>query len=212
MLARKPLEKLGGNQITVADNVMKHGTGGINIDECRIETDDIRSGRTVNAGTESAGFLGQVHEAGEEKRVYTGGRWPANVLHDGLEEDWSRYFYCAKVSKKERNRGLDGFEAKMKRQMHNGEEGGTSELAKRWTSLAQNNHPTVKPIKLMAYLARLITPKGGTVLDPFTGSGSTGVACMIEGFNFIGVEMDADYATIAQARIKHALDNPEEWK
>jgi site-specific DNA-methyltransferase (adenine-specific) len=86
----------------------------------------------------------------------------------------SRFFYIAKVSKSERNLGLD-----------------------------KNNHPTVKPINLMTYLCRLITPKGGTVLDPFMGSGSSGISACLEGFNFIGMEMDEDYFKIAEARINN---------
>ena len=67
--------------------------------------------------------------------------------------------------------------------------------------LYKNNHPTVKPVKLMQYLVRLVTPKGGTVLDPFTGSGTTGIACKLEGFEFIGIEREQEYVDIAQARI-----------
>jgi len=67
---------------------------------------------------------------------------------------------------------------------------------------SQNNHPTVKPTSLMQYLVRLVTPKGGTVLDPFMGSGSTGKACVLEGFDFIGIELDPEYCKIAEARIK----------
>jgi len=97
-------------------------------------------------------------------------RYPANVMHDGLQEDWARYFYCPKTSKAERG-----------------------EL---------NTHPTVKPKKLMQYLCRLVTPKNGTVLDLFMGSGSTGIAAKDEGFDFIGIEKDKEYFEIAGARIK----------
>ena len=72
-----------------------------------------------------------------------------------------------------------------------------------------NYHPTVKPIKLMRYLCRLVTPPGGTVLDPFAGSGSTGIAALQEGFNFIGVELDPNYVTLATHRIEHWLDEDE---
>ena len=118
-----------------------------------------------------------------------------------------RFFYQAKVSKQERNMGLDGFEEKIygdgrktiqadtpqQRQIHNAK---------------KNFHPTVKPINLMAYLCRLITPEGGVVLDPFMGSGSTGVAAQLEGFRFVGMEMDKDYFKIAEARI----NSYEEYK
>lgn len=89
----------------------------------------------------------------------------------------SRFFYTAKASKSERNAGLEGFE-----------KGCT--------------HPTVKPVKLMQYLVRLVTPKGGTVLDPFNGSGTTGIACKLEGFDYIGIELDPEYVKISEARIK----------
>jgi site-specific DNA-methyltransferase (adenine-specific) len=90
----------------------------------------------------------------------------------------SRFFYCAKTSKNERNLGLDD----------------------------KNNHPTVKPIKLMKYLQTLVTPKGGTTLDPFMGSGTSGASANIAGFNFIGIEMDEDYFKIAEARINASDD------
>lgn len=110
----------------------------------------------------------------------------------------SRFFYQAKVSKAERNMGLDGFEEKEVsiQQPHN-----SKSLEERYEMKTKNNHPTVKPINLMAYLCRLITPEGGIVLDPFMGSGSTGVAAELEGFRFVGMEMDKDYFKIAEARI-----------
>ena len=91
---------------------------------------------------------------------------------EGSEGSAARFFYCPKVSKNERNRGLN-----------------------------KNNHPTVKPIELMKYLCRLVTPKGGIVLDPFMGSGSTGLAAKDEGFDFVGIEREKEYFEIAEARI-----------
>lgn len=145
-VARKPFKG------TVAANVLEWGTGAINIDGCRVE-------------------------GGESDGITTSGRWPANLIHDGSDEPTellgaaSRFFYCAKASKKDRGEG--------------------------------NTHPTVKPTDLMAYLCRLVTPPGGVVLDPFMGSGSTGKAAVREGFLFIGIEMDAEYLAIAEARIAH---------
>lgn len=145
-VARKPLKG------TVAANVLEWGTGAINIDGCRVE-------------------------GGESDGITTSGRWPANLIHDGSDEPTellgaaSRFFYCAKASKKDRGEG--------------------------------NTHPTVKPTDLMAYLCRLVTSPGGVVLDPFMGSGSTGKAAVREGFRFIGIEMDAEYLAIAEARIAH---------
>ena len=107
-----------------------------------------------------------------------GERWPANILHDdstdvvrGMGED-ARFFYCSKSTNEDRNDGCN-----------------------------DNCHPTVKPTDLMRYLCRMVTPPGGIVLDPFTGSGSTGRGAVLEGFRFIGCEMDADYIKIAKARI-----------
>ena len=169
-MARKPVEG------TVADNVLKHGTGGINIDECRIELsegDDPRLGGKGSFKTDKAGKdVYSLGYRGEETATSELGRFPANVMHDGLEQEWARFFYCPKVSKSERNKGIEN-----------------------------NNHPTVKPIELMKYLCRLITPKGGTVLDPFMGSGSTGMAAVDEGFDFLGIEKEEEYFKIAKNRI-----------
>ena len=118
----------------------------------------------------------------------------------------SRFFYCAKASKSERNKGLDGFEEKVGKfgNQKNGEDIGNDSVNDKFTVQPKaNHHPTVKPIKLMQYLCRLITPNGGTVLDPYMGSGSTGIAAKQEEFSFIGIELDSEYFKIAEARIKH---------
>ena len=165
VMARKPLE---GTNI---DNVLKYGTGGINIDGCRIESDSDAKSRVRKAGSE----FGQNSGWNDHKNVDTiydpsKGRYPANLMHDGLQEDWARYFYCPKTSSAERG--------------------------------SNNTHPTVKPQELMKYLCRLVTPKGGVVLDPFMGSGSTGMAAKDEGFDFIGIEKEKEYFEISEARIK----------
>jgi len=120
----------------------------------------------------------------------------------------ARFFYCAKASKRDRNEGLDGFETKEKR--YRATANGTGETSKgmeRFTTQpVPNHHPTVKPTSLMQYLVRLVTPKDGVVLDPFMGSGSTGKACVYEGFNFIGIDQDLDYVNIAKARTEFAKD------
>ena len=200
VLARKPL-----SEKSIADNVLKWGTGGINIDECRVEGNDAKypdSNPVMNSGkyaqNENAKRKTVVRKSRDENGVWTNdnsgmkaegskyadadprGRFPANVMHDGsdsikeLFEDKSRYFYCAITSKAERNQGTE----------------------------KKNIHPTVKPIKLMKYLCRLITPKGGTVLDPFMGSGSTGMAAKEENFEFVGIEKEEQYFNIASARIE----------
>ena len=119
----------------------------------------------------------------------------------------ARFFYCAKASKKDRNEGLDGFEAKFSPTMSDGI-GGKEHNPETATKKA-NHHPTVKPTTLMQYLVRLVTPPNGTVLDPFLGSGSTGKAAMYEGFNFIGIELTPEYLPIAKARIEFALQDKE---
>jgi site-specific DNA-methyltransferase (adenine-specific) len=124
----------------------------------------------------------------------------------------SRFFYVAKASKSERNKGLDGFETK---QTTGG--GGTynEEAGAKYGSIkaeGKNFHPTVKPIKLMQYLVKMVTPPNGIVLDPFCGSGTTGIACKIEGFDFLGIEQDAEYFKIAKARIKNYTGDNNEYQ
>jgi adenine specific DNA methylase Mod len=115
----------------------------------------------------------------------------------------SRFFYIAKASKWERNFGLDDFEDK--RFSAYGYDVGLGEKAegmfKDRNPIKKNIHPTVKPIKLMQYLVRMITPPNGIVLDPFAGSGTTGIACKIDGFNFVGLELSEEYTEIAKQRI-----------
>lgn len=210
-VARKPL--IG----TVAENVLAHGTGGLNIDGCRVEAPD---GKPVFVNgidrerTRTSFDTGGSNRTGE---ISHEGRWPANLIHDGCEPaellgDAARFFYCAKASKKDRDEGLDGFEARAANSSYgNGLNTATKirtdEQAENGVSRdpRKNNHPTVKPTDLMRYLCRLVTPPSGIVLDPFTGSGSTGKAAVIEGFQFIGIEREAEYVEIARARIS-ALD------
>jgi len=121
----------------------------------------------------------------------------------------ARFFYCAKASKKDRNEGLDGFEAKRD---HDGRaDGGVGgdNPRNRTNNAKLNHHPTVKPTSLMQCLVRLVTPPNGIVLDPFLGSGSTGKAAMYEGFNFVGIELTPEYLPIAKARILFALKDKE---
>jgi site-specific DNA-methyltransferase (adenine-specific) len=127
----------------------------------------------------------------------------------------ARFFYCAKASKRDRNEGLDGFISKFTaaaefrpNHMEKALEGESGNPYGRFQPVA-NHHPTVKPTSLMQYLVRLITPPNGTVLDPFMGSGSTGKACVYEGFNFIGIDQSAEYVEIARARIEFALSETE---
>ena len=135
-----------------------------------------------------------------------------------LDKSAARFFYCAKTSKKDRNHGLDDFEEKA---IANTKGNGIRRVCNKcgayqlepcdcvdneWVLPAnkKNNHPTVKPTDLMRYLCKLVTPPNGTVLDPFTGSGSTGRGAVLEGFNFIGIELSAEYIDITKARIAAA--------
>ena len=243
VMARKPFKG------SVAENVLEHSTGGINIDDSRVDADNDAKVRIRKAGSE----FGQNSNWNDHKNIDTvydptKGRFPANVMHDGSEEvqkifpqtskssggrsyqntnqmysgGWAnekgnktdpgfgdegtaaRYFYCAKASKKDRDEGLENF---MEAQTTDGNIRSNSETARTFganSTLRKNVHPTVKPTELMRYLCRLITPKGGVVLDPFMGSGSTGKAAIEEGLSFVGIEMDQDYFEIACARIEAA--------
>jgi site-specific DNA-methyltransferase (adenine-specific) len=201
-VARKPL--VG----TVAANVLTHGTGALNIDGCRI-------GTTVETWPKSRAWGAGYVPGGDRSKDQTestgkapNGRWPANLIHDGSDEvtkllnDAARFFYCAKASKKDRDEGCEGLEKRELQGMDASPREGHGEV--RNSNSYGNHHPTVKPTALMRYLCRLVTPPSGIVLDPFMGSGSTGKAAAIEGFNFIGIEREESYMEIAQARINPA--------
>jgi len=209
IMARKPFTS------TVAANVLRHGTGAINVDGARVGTE---GGGTHCINRDEHGKCRGHDNAGQSTSGQTfhgpntsGGRWPANVLHDGSEKvtglmgDAARFFYCAKASKADRDEGCDGLNVK-KRTDGRESEHHTGHLR---TTERSNHHPTVKPTDLMRYLCRLVTPPGGTVLDPFMGSGSTGKAATLEGFGFVGCELQPDYLAIAEARIQHAEGDVE---
>jgi DNA modification methylase len=242
VLARKPL--VG----TVAENVLRFGVGGLNIDGCRVFRD---VGDVSVAGHRTATFGTQETESGGDGSggwsQNESGRWPANLIHDGSDEvlelfpetaggarpakankptgqhyegGWgtiaegeridfpagsaARFFYCAKASKTDRNEGLDHLTPQRESDLTADNLPGGDNPRNRTNTPRLNHHPTVKPTELMRYLCRLITPPNGVILDPFTGSGSTGKAAILEHFQFIGIEQDPDYITIAQARIQHA--------
>ena len=252
IFARKPIEG------TVANNVLKWGTGGLNIDGSRIGTDTI-STHNAPKGT----FAGGSPDRGSDTSSYKEhtGRWPANIILDPYTAELvdeqsgdrpggnfptqrgagvatgfglgrpteggarkmndsggaSRFFYVAKASKRDRNEGLDDLEAKTASEMTGRKEGSAGLVMKHedgsdkanayagTTGAArQNFHPTVKPTSLMEYLVKLVTPPGGVVLDPFTGSGSTGKAAILQGFDFIGIELTEEYLPIIHGRLKYA--------
>lgn len=245
IIARKPL---GG---TVAEAVLKHGTGALNIDGCRVGDEELPAhaiGRAVNTDFASGG--------GTPARS---GRWPANILHDGSDEvvelfpdskgqqgdlkatgknrpssgrfgdmppphahtarkdtstSAARYFYCAKTSKADRNAGCEHLEHQTAGEVTGGRAESSVGLdsprsgAGR-TSGSKNHHPTVKPTELMRWCCRLVGHPGALILDPFSGSGSTGRGAVLEGFNFMGFQWDPDDPSgcmvgIANARIAEA--------
>ena len=303
VLARKPLEK----GLSIAENVLKWGTGGINIDGCRVSGINMtKGGCKFNSAFFESGESNFTKDFDESK-----GRFPANLIlthhpececkgvkkvkaikggnsgtisnnvygkfngeknnngtgygdENGEEtiEDWnchpdcpikimdeqsgvlksgdmngeyygfgkhgiygkggktkgvsygdkggaSRFFYCAKASKSERNKGLEGFEEKIIEGRDKGQDE-RSVAYKPRPSVMKNIHPTVKPIALMRYLVRMITPPNGIVLDPFCGSGTTGIACKLEGVDFVGMEQDTEYTKIAEARITNFVEENEQ--
>lgn len=177
-MARKPFSS------TVAANVIQYGTGAINVDGCRVKIDDddpihkaVWTSRPSKIGLSSVGFVTSNKDGDRRSCETSKGRWPANIIHDGSNE--------AALSLKSGARFFYTAKAgKVDRE-------------------SENNHPTVKPTMLMAYLCRLITQPGGTILDPFMGSGSTGKAATINGFRFIGIERDPEYHKISEARISN---------
>jgi len=249
-VARKPI-----SEKSIAENVLKWNTGGINIDGCRVEVDvskeprkrwEDKTGKDLDYKIKKTntnwGMLPERNFGEQISRMPELGRFPANLIHDGSEEvlsgfpetvsKWgkskeqpqgngfigfahnavqdeqfigdsgsaSRFFYCAKASKSERNEGCEGLEKEVMGMNFWGELSGDG---KKFNITAnKNHHPTVKPIALMEYLVKLVTPKGGIVLDPFTGSGSTLIAAKKLGFNYIGIELNPEYITIAEARLK----------
>lgn len=225
-LARKPLKQ------SIIKNVQQWGTGALNIDSCRI-------GDFV--ATQPSTGTNVIHrelEGMDEPNAITGiptavGRFPSNVIGD--IPDYQKYFYCPKVSGKERHYGFTEdviTEKNMIKEMggyYIDDQGNKQDTAGKNVWLPQsgniyvhglkheyelwcksngkmignvgNNHPTVKPVALMEYLIKLITPPGGTVLDPFNGSGSTGMAAAGLEFDYIGIELDPKYVEITEKRI-----------
>jgi site-specific DNA-methyltransferase (adenine-specific) len=237
-MAQKPI-----SEKRMTDNVLKHGTGAINIDGCRVGTYGARfNGRNVDSD-----IYGKYGTA-KPKEDYNKGRFPANVILDGSEEVLSefakagmsrskrqkvsnvgtiwgaknttidirghndfgtpaRFFYCSKASKAERNMGLDG---KNESTVDDGRQKAIDNPFQRGKTPRKNTHPTVKPIALMRYLCRLVTPPNGTILDPFMGSGSTIIASLQEGFHAIGIEKESEYCEIAKCRIE-AVDKSHSY-
>lgn len=202
VLARKPIDPECNN---IAENVLKWGTGAINIDAGRFAYgDDCFIVENTNQPKENLRTK-QNWMPDNDPVMYTPsqiGRFPANI------------YKCSKPARSEKEQGLDhltgktGAEATQRKE---GSDGLNSPRAGagRTAENVKNFHPTVKPIKLMRWLCRLLTPKGGTVLDPFLGSGTTAVSAILEGYNAIGCEMTEDYYPIIQGRVNWAKSERE---
>ena len=202
ILARKPI-----SEANIAQNVLKWSTGGINVDACRFAYgDDCWVGPNEQIGDRSiAGWSSDYVGGVLDKPISTkdpGSRWPANI------------YQCPKPARSQKEAGLEHLESIAGHQAV-GREPDTAALnsprtgAGRTASEIKNIHPTVKPIKLMRWLVRLITPPGGTVLDPFLGSGTTAAAALQEGFDVVGCELTENYWPIIEGRTEHAL---KQWK
>jgi site-specific DNA-methyltransferase (adenine-specific) len=211
VLARKPL--IG----TVAENVLQHGTGAINVDACRVAGEPTHGSDRASPANGTIGRFVDSPSRGVPNAVSSIGRWPANVIHDGSEEVLAAFPDNLKSGtgsiKKESDKGYrpNAYGAESRPAGTLMVEYGDSGSAARFFYSAKadagdrlgSKHPTVKPIDLMAYLCRLITPPGGTVLDPFAGSGTTGMAAIREGFKPVLIEREAEYFDDACNRIRH---------
>lgn len=260
-LARKPMKG------SIAKNVQQWGTGALNIDATRIPYEDQKDidtylnnkrgpmergtdkdGENIRMFNGETGFKAVKREVTVEQDLPELGRFPSNVI--GEIPDYQKYFYCPKVSRRERHMGFDLTKVpviefndpgkikehplwdasigtnvqrlKEKIRLHNESciptdpsgkfdrtEGQKLNANERIENKQGNNHPTVKPVALMEYLIKLITPPGGTVLDPFNGSGSTGMAAVGLGFNYIGIDLDENYIAISRKRIEAWLKQDE---
>jgi site-specific DNA-methyltransferase (adenine-specific) len=208
--ARKPL-----SEKTVAENVLRWATGAVNVDSCRIQSGQYHADKCASVVGLNSNLNGACFGEWNGERAdsyHTGGRWPANVVTDGSLEvleafppsarDAIRYFYAAKADKAEREFGMDGDAG-----VGALRDAGVGALRDAGRGAARANfHPTVKPVDLMRWLCRLVTPPGGIVLDPFMGSGSTGIAAVREGFRFVGIEHSPEYFEIACKRVAAAVD------
>jgi site-specific DNA-methyltransferase (adenine-specific) len=200
ILARKPLEK----GLTVAQNVLKHGTGALNIDGCRFGYGDpCWVGPQEQTQTNSTGSMGRsiFYYGNIESKQSDGqkiGRWPANL------------YQCSKPSRAEREAGLEHLKRRTAKSNMCMNDGQGERFDGKESPEVANFHPTVKPIKLMRWLCRLIGgKKGATILDTFCGSGTTGCAAILEGFDFVGIEITSEYLPIIKGRLEWAK---EEYK
>lgn len=226
-MARKPFRG------TVAANVRRWGTGAINVDACRIPAEHptgwggggsaMYDGGLSRTGGEALPVDGRwpanvIHDGSDEvvslfpvtgpskaaedhgtsESIFLAHQWKRGASHTDAGGSAARFFYSAKASQAEREAGLIGLPLRAAGGLSGRHDGTLGSITMR-----RNHHNTVKPIALMRHLLRLVTPPGGVVLDPFAGSGSTGCATALEGFDFVGIELDTEYAVIAERRVTH---------
>jgi site-specific DNA-methyltransferase (adenine-specific) len=247
VMARKPT--IG----TVAANILRHSTGALNIDACRIDAEPWHR----EPGENPKAWSGRTYAQDEWTKTHMGvgknrdgndpGRWPANVAldedaasmldkqsgelarganptrrsankHRNVYQGWkgeqtclpargsdaggaSRFYYVAKAGREEREMGCHDLAPRQRDESRKDGNPGGNNPRNRGLQPRGNFHPTVKPLDLMRWLVRLVTPPGGLVLDPFVGSGTTGMACAAEGLRFVGIEREAEYIEIAERRI-----------
>lgn len=268
LLARKPLDG------TIAGNVLKHGTGGLNIGACRVASGADHHELQVTQGGNHRHDVGLTEKTRHAPFIPATGRFPAHFIHDGSpevmecfpvtgasngvkpghkgagnkHEGWdrpahknyqpyhagysgsgsaARYFqscpdidpedfvarrlvYGAKANNRDRSEGCEGLDVKSCGMMEDDNYAIKTGAGNLRDTKRSNFHPCVKSTSLMTYLCRLVTPPGGTILDPFAGSGSTGKAALLENFGFIGIEQDPEYLAICAARIRHAHEQPRQ--
>jgi len=171
------------------------------------QTGTLSSGKFTKRKTRMAGEIGKAPSSPSGWPTDKG-EWDVAGNQGGDSGGASRFFYCAKASRSERNKGCEGMEERdlssADKWSTNDRRSGTNRQPTEWKASAQNHHPTVKPVALMRWLVRLVARPGDVVVDPFAGSGTTGVACVMEGREFIGIDQDAEYVEIARRRIAHA--------
>lgn len=163
-----------------------------------------QSGKSGGLRSQSDDGRYRAERYADSESGYWGNRGPANSYADTGTA--ARFFYCAKSSRRERDLGLDGMETS---KVNDGRQTPIDNAYQRGETLRRNTHPTVKPLEIMRYLCKLTkTPTGGVVLDPFMGSGTTGMAAILEGRDFIGIDISAEYIKIAEKRIAWAQAQP----
>ena len=208
-VARKPL--CG----TVAENVLQHGTGGLNVDGCRVGTEIITQ-RHADFSLSHGNKLGAGNtRSGDGTTTQTTGRWPANLIHDGSEEVVGLFPETSPAKQADRGKGIDGATFKhasgAKSGVRGHDDAGGSAARFFYTAKAgpeerrQSKHPTIKPVALMRYLVRLVTPPGGLVLDPFGGSGTTAEAARLEHCRFLLMELSEEYCADAAERLRQGV-------